>query len=230
MNPRSGLALAPESSAILASPDTEAGAAGHMTSHDGPWGIVIADASGHGPSAAVVMAMVHAVLHASPDRWPSPARALEHLNVHLHAKRIESSFVTAFFACYDPATHVLTYARAGHNPPLVMRPHGGAWEMQKLDAVGGLPLGVVDFAQYEETALTLAPGETLVLYTDGITDAVSPSRQPFGLAGLERSLTTCSGDPDCVIGHITEALREHEAGVRPSDDQTVVVMKVRGSA
>ncbi len=191
----------------------------------GPWGILIADASGHGPAAAVVMAMMHAIIEAYPHEPAGPAEVLAHANRHLVAKRIEHSFVTAFFAIYDPLTRRLAYARAGHNPPLVMRGDGQK-KMVRLDEVGGVPLGITDDVVYEQIDVQLEPGETLVLYTDGITEAQSPDGRFFGIKGIEASLGECSGEPACVIEHVSEALRTHEAGARPTDDQTIVAVQV----
>jgi sigma-B regulation protein RsbU (phosphoserine phosphatase) len=94
------------------------------TSADDRWAILIADASGHGPAAATVCAIVHSILHAYPQEPSGPAELLGHVNQHLCAKQIESSFVTAFLAFYQPATRELVYARAGHNPPLLISPAG----------------------------------------------------------------------------------------------------------
>ena len=79
---------------------------------------------------------------------------------------------------------------------------------------------------YETDTLQLHPGQSLVFYSDGITEALSPAGKMFGVAGIERSLIECTGEPDCAIQHITESMRKHEAGVRPNDDQTIVVMKL----
>jgi phosphoserine phosphatase RsbU/P len=191
---------------------------------DSPWGILIADASGHGPAAAVVMAMVHAIVHAYPSITRGPATVLEYLNAHLCAKRIESSFVTAFFAIYDPKTRAFTYARAGHDPPLLKNPGEGG-SVSRLDKIGGLPLGVLDDTKYEETSFVINPGQSVVLYTDGITDAACPGHTRFGIGGMERALTNCSGMPECVVSSITEALNSFESGVTPMDDQTIVVLR-----
>ena len=80
--------------------------------------------------------------------------------------------------------------------------------------------------KYSESSIVLHPGQTLILYTDGITEAKRPGGEMFGVEGIERSLVHCSGAPDCAISHITEALKEHQVNVRPNDDQTVVVMQI----
>ncbi len=195
---------------------------------DGCWGILIADASGHGPAAAVVMAMVHALVHAYPRCPDGPAEVLEHLNRHLNAKRIERSFVTAFLAFYDPRTRTLVYARAGHNPPLLLKrnEHGGEWCMERLDGVGNIPLGVLDDVTFDECSRQLEPAQTVVFYTDGITEARGAGGHMFGIEGIEQSLTVCTGEPDCAISHITSSLQQHQGSVRPDDDQTTVVMRV----
>ncbi|MHC4415177.1 MAG: PP2C family protein-serine/threonine phosphatase [Planctomycetota bacterium] len=190
----------------------------------GPWGMLIGDASGHGPAAAVVMAMLHAILHAYPRQPEGPAEVLEHANQHLAAKRIENSFVTAFLGVYEPAARRLTYARAGHNPPLLKNPGAGG-SVCRLDAVGGVPLGVIDDTRYEETTVELEPGQTLVLYTDGITEARGPDGTMFGMSGVERALTACTGEPACVVESITEPLHRHTGGIRPGDDQTIVAIR-----
>ena len=192
---------------------------------DGPWGFLIADASGHGPAAAVVMAMVHTMLHAYPGTIKSPGDVLAHLNQHLCAKRIESSFVTAFFAIYDPATHELHYARAGHNPPLLKNPGEGG-EVATLDAVGGIPLGIIEETTYDNHCVTLQPGQTLVLYTDGITEAKCPDGTMFDVDGLRQVLTQCTGEPQCVITSLTSALSGHICDAQPKDDQTIVAIRL----
>lgn len=197
---------------------------GSVADVEGPWGMLIADASGHGPAAAVVMAMLHAILHAYPQTPGGPAEMLEHVNRHLSSKRIEASFVTAFLGVYDPRTRRLTYARAGHNPPLIAAPGCGAG-VGRLDAVGGVPLGVINPVEYEEATVELEPGRMLLLYTDGITEARSPGGDMFGLHRIERALEACRGDAASVVQSITDPLARHEAGVRPSDDQTIVAIR-----
>jgi len=198
---------------------------GDAAKDDPRWAILIGDASGHGPGAAVVMAMVHAIMHAYPRRPEGPGEMLAYLNRHLSGKQIESSFVTAFLAFYCPKSHTITYARAGHNPP-ILRPRNGAnVPMRDLGDVGGLPLGILPDETYEESAFVLEPNYTLVLYTDGITEAMNDSSDEFGIGGIEQSLVDCSGEPQCAIGHITQSLRQHESGMRPKDDQTILAIQ-----
>ena len=192
---------------------------------NGPWGLLIADASGHGPAAAVLMAMLHSIVHAYPDVPEKPSLVLEHVNEHLHRKKLDGSFITAFLAMYHPNDRKLIYARAGHPPPLIKNPGPGG-STKRLDATGSIPLGVLPRAGYADAEVTLEPGQSLVMYTDGITEARAPGGRMFGVTGIEDALERCTGEPGCVVDSISEALHEHEGAVRPDDDQTLVVMRV----
>lgn len=192
----------------------------------GPWGLLIADAAGHGPSAAVLTAMLHTIIQSPHFTFESPSEALEYLNRRLYARPIGNSFVTAFFGVWDPSKRTLTYSRAGHNPPVLKtRGHGGA--VRWLDGAGGLPLGVIDEVGAGEETVALAPDQTLVLYTDGVTEARGRGGRMFGLQGVERALEECSGEPACVIQSLRDALARVQSG-RPSDDQTIIAAAVRG--
>jgi len=208
--------------------DEPPGDADAPANRDGEWALLVADAAGHGPAAATVVAMLNAILYAAPDELDGPAEVLAFANRHLVAKGMDGTFVTAVLARYCPVSRRLMYARAGHPPVLLMTPgqDGAPATVRRLDHSGGVPLGVIEGVTYDQESIVLEPGQSLVFYTDGITEALSPDGRMFGVAGIEHSLTECSGDPDCAISHITESLRVHEAGVRPNDDQTIVVMKV----
>jgi len=194
---------------------------------DGRWAIIIADVSGHGPAAAVVMAMVESMLASYAQTPDTTGQVFEYLNRHLCAKRIFSTFVTAFTALYDPATRELRYSRAGHPPPLLRTPSAnGHIDIAELDAVGGLPLGVMEDETYEDAVIKLEPGQTLTLYTDGIPETRCPAGNFFGTPGIIKAMRHCSGEAQCAVDTIMESVRKHEAGSRPQDDQTLVVMKI----
>lgn len=195
---------------------------------DGRWAIIIGDVSGHGPAAAVVMAMVESMLSSYPITPDTTGQVLEYLNQHLCAKRIFSTFVTAFHALYDPATRKLTYSRAGHPPPMWRKPTtNGQVDVDELGTVGGLPLGIMPEETYEDATIQLEPGQTLTLYTDGIPETRSPDGEFFGNEGIQNALRECSGEADCAVDSIMNHVRKHEAGQRPQDDQTLIVMKVK---
>jgi sigma-B regulation protein RsbU (phosphoserine phosphatase) len=155
---------------------------------EGPWGILIADASGHGPAAAVVTAMLDSILHAYTGDYAEPAGLLRHLNHHLHAKDVEHSFVTAFYAVFDPRTRDFAFSRAGHPPPL-LRPSGGG--LHSLLEAGSVPLGILPEPPFRTAVRRLGPGDLLLLYTDGITETVGPDGRFFGVEGVETALTAC---------------------------------------
>ena len=186
------------------------------------WMIIVADAAGHGPSAAVVVAMLHALLHAYPEAPTSPASVLEYLNSHLKERRVRFAFVTAWLGIYDPASRTLAYARAGHELPFLRRADG---LVSKLEGSHGFPLGVLDAVDANDASIQLDTGDTVVLYTDGITETRSPEEKPLGSRGIRRALTKCSGEAQCAVETIQRTVRDHEAGRRPGDDQTVVAFQ-----
>tara|TARA_R110002111_G_scaffold20477_1_gene48827 strand:- start:1091 stop:2419 length:1329 start_codon:yes stop_codon:yes gene_type:complete len=197
------------------------------TTPDGRWAILIGDVSGHGPAAAVVMAMVESMLASYPMTPTTTGQVFDYLNKHLCAKRIYDTFVTAFHALYDTNTRTLTYSRAGHPPALWRKPDSnGHVELEELDAVGGLPLGIMPEETYEDATVTLEPGQTLTLYTDGIPETRSPNGAFFGTTGIVNALRACSGEAGCAVDTVMQHVRKHEAGGRPQDDQTLVVMRV----
>lgn len=193
---------------------------------DGRWGILIADVAGHGAGAATVMAMLHAILHAYTGPQSTPDAVLAYANARLVHSRIEGSFTTAFLAVYDPRDGTLTYARSGHNPPR-LKSDGGA--VRSLDGAGVPPLGVLDEFPRERERLRLTPGDTLVLYTDGITEARDPDGRMFGAAGLDAALEGCTGAPDCVVDSVHAALFRHTGSLARHDDQTLVAIRYRGA-
>jgi len=194
---------------------------GRANDPEGRWVILVGDVSGHGPAAAVVMAMLHAILRTFPRSPESPGELLEYANRHLVAKRIANSFVTAFLAIYDPPTRQLSYACAGHPPPITKLGD----KIDKLAKVGDLPLGIAKQVKYESAHITLQPSHTLALFTDGITEASGPDGAHFGIDGVQSALTLCDGSPSCVIETINEQVRLHEKGLRPGDDQTILAIR-----
>lgn len=193
---------------------------------DGRWGLLIADVSGHGTPAAVMMAITHAIAHGHPGQPAPPSVLLEHINDRLARLYTAdaAAFVTAFYGIFDPPSRTLTYANAGHNPPRLKRCLDGT--VGGLDGVGGLPLGVFPGIRYEQATIGLVPGDQLVLYTDGVTDATDPSGRAFGLERLDSSLSTCREDADELIASVLRALDRFTSGHPAEDDRTMLVAKV----
>jgi phosphoserine phosphatase RsbU/P len=195
---------------------------------DGACGLFIADVSGHGTPAAVFMAITHAIAHTQPGTHTPPARLLEYLNHHLaRTYTRDGSFVTAFYAVLDPATRTLTYSRAGHNPPRLLR----GSQIISIEDSGALPLGILDEQPYAESITTLEKGDLLLLYTDGITEA-SPvpisgqSRRLFGTKRLDQVLLDSpSVSPQQIITNIRAAVATFTDDAPAADDQTLLALR-----
>jgi phosphoserine phosphatase RsbU/P len=199
---------------------------------DGTWGFLIADVSGHGAAAATIMAMFHGILHAYTGAGGrsgdvrSPDVVLRYANRKLYEAGLEGNFVTAFFAVYDPERAMLTYARSGHNPPLLK--DGASGEVVHLEGEGAPPLGLFEPYEITCTQVKLKRMDTVILYTDGITEAFSASREMFGPARLDAALTRCNGSPDCVVDSVHTALYQHTGTMTRADDQTLVALRYVG--
>jgi sigma-B regulation protein RsbU (phosphoserine phosphatase) len=196
--------------------------------YGGRWGLFIGDVSGHGTPAAVLMAITHALAHAQPGTHTPPEVLLEYLNNHLsRAYTRDGSFVTAFYAILDPPKRTLTYSRAGHNPPRLVRGD----RVLSLEEIGALPLGIIEGQAYEETTVRLEPGDLLLLYTDGITEAAVPrsgqeTNALFGVERLDKLLLDCrSNSADECIGRIRAAVSAFCEDAPPADDQTLIAMR-----
>lgn len=187
--------------------------------------VVIADVAGHGAGAATVMAMVRTLLHGRETRSLGPGGMLGFLNERLADRSMEGRFVTAFIAEFDRARRRIRYANAGHNRPVR---HAGSGAVDTIDGAAGLPLGVLEGERYEEAELEIGPGQTLVLYTDGVTEAKgpAPAREMFGEGRLIDTLRECTGAPACVIESVHEGLYAHTRELSRSDDQTIVAVRV----
>lgn len=195
---------------------------------DSGWGIFLADVSGHGAPAAVLMAITHAIAHAKPQAHAPPAVQLSYLNTRLaRAYTRDGSFITAFYAVLDPAKRTLTYSRAGHNPPRLVR--GG--RVIALNGDGALPMGILDNQEFHESTLQLERGDLLLLYTDGITEAAPPV--PAGaqrdLFGVERLDSLLLEDPGQSAARCLAKIRERVGafcnGAPATDDQTLIAIR-----
>ncbi len=194
---------------------------------DGRWGLLIADVSGHGTPAAVMMAVTHSIAHTYPGDPERPGSLLNFINHHLATRYTADieAFVTAFYGIFDPATKTLSYASAGHNPPRLKRCEDGS--VLSLDGVGNLPLGVDVEMIYDEATLALRSGDQLVFYTDGITEATGPDgRSMFGTTRLDEALENCQLTADGLIQTVLDALAAFTGDAPAADDRTMLVAKV----
>jgi sigma-B regulation protein RsbU (phosphoserine phosphatase) len=148
---------------------------------------------------------------------------LDYANAQLADKRIEESFVTAFLGAWDAAARTFTYARAGHNPPMLLKSSG---DIVELDAVGSLPLAIMPDTRYEQHVQPLESGDLLVLYTDGIVEAANDRGDPFGEERLAQTIRAATGSAANILAALQQAVGEHLQGTRSRDDQTLVVLRV----
>jgi sigma-B regulation protein RsbU (phosphoserine phosphatase) len=193
---------------------------------DGRWGIFIADVSGHGTPAAVLMAVTHAIAHTRPGPPMPPPTLLDYLNEHLTTRYTDLSgtFVTAFYGIYDPANRRLTYSSAGHNPPRVKRCQDGS--LLSLGAARGLPLGVFSDTRYGEAEQPLQVGDQIIFYTDGITEAHNPRGDLFGTVRLDHELENCALQAEALRDSILHAVETFADGRPAEDDRTLIVARI----
>lgn len=192
---------------------------------DGRWGFLIADVCGHGTPAAVLMAIMHALAHTAPHDTMAPGALLAYVNDRLAARyTANGTFVTAFYAIFDPKDRSLIYASAGHNPPRVKRCSDGT--MFILDQAQSLPLGIAENISYDEARVSLIQGDQVVLYTDGITEAFNDRNEIFEVSRLDDVLANCGIDANALIRSVVGAVEEFTAGRPADDDRTLVVLKV----
>jgi serine phosphatase RsbU (regulator of sigma subunit) len=190
---------------------------------DGRTVVLVADASGHGASAAVLMAMTRVLLHTAPGLPDHPDRLLARLNDQLVGALPSAWFVTACAAVIDPASGAIEYSLAGHPAPWLV--HGGG-RPECLASPGGPPLGAFEGSLYRSGATVLAPGETLVLHTDGLTEAMAPDRELFGEVRLRDALGASSnGDLAGLRRTLLERVDGHRAGAPLSDDLTLLLLR-----
>lgn len=196
---------------------------------DGGIVMVVADVSGKGLPAALYMARLSAELRAQVAIEPSLAAVLARLNDTFRQLRKEVMYITCALAALQPDEHRLEIALAGHPPPILMR--GGRVDPATgEDLGGGLPLGLFAdgelLSPYTSTRIDLAPGDTVLLYSDGITEATNPQQEEYGTERLVETLMRAPGDLPAISRHLLHGLETFRAG-RPADDDTTMVFLQR---
>jgi phosphoserine phosphatase RsbU/P len=186
--------------------------------------LTIGDASGHGLAAALMIANVQSSLRtAALFAGSDMAAVLKAVNRQVHASSLADRYATLFCGVFDGAARTLAYANAGHNPPMVIRRDGSVIWLES----GGAPVGLFPDSTYEERAVELRPGDLVLAYTDGVTEAVKPDGEEWGVEGLGRAAaasgTYCADD---VVEAVFTSMDEFSQG-RQTDDATVVVLRVR---
>ncbi|MEX2195065.1 MAG: SpoIIE family protein phosphatase [Thermoleophilaceae bacterium] len=190
---------------------------------DARWAVVIGDVCGKGADAAATTALARYTLRAAAMRERRPGRVLEQLNEALLRQRDDRQFCTVAYASVDVGAHgaELTVACGGHPAPVVVRRDGGV----EITPCGGTLLGVVGDPELAEAAVGLSPGDAIVLYTDGVTEA----RTPDGLFGTDRLVTVAGGAAGRSATEIARRIEEAAASGELRDDLAIVVLRVPDS-
>jgi serine phosphatase RsbU (regulator of sigma subunit) len=195
----------------------------YMEVADGTLGFALGDVAGKGPPAALLSALVQGILTAQGTLAQGPAATIAHVNDALFRRAIESRFVTMLYARLDAAGRI-TYCNAGHNPPLVL----GRDRIRRLDR-GGPILGLFEGVPFEEETLALEPGECLVVFSDGVSEALSATGDEFGESRIVDAIRTAgAGDSNGLLGALIGAVRDWAKGAAQNDDVTALVIRYRG--
>jgi phosphoserine phosphatase RsbU/P len=192
---------------------------------DGRWGIFVADVSGHGTPAAVLMAVTHSIAHTVPGEPDPPSKLMSHVNRTLARFYTggNGTFVTGFYGIFDPKTRKLRYSSAGHPRPRLKRASG---EIVEINASSGLPLGIDPDETFSDEQILLRSGDVLVIYTDGITESRQPGGDLFGTERLDGVLAAADGEVEHTIRNILLTVEEFTDSAAPEDDQTLIVARV----
>lgn len=194
---------------------------------DGRLVIALGDVSGKGTAAALLMSSLHAAIHAQSASHDSLVETISAVNRYLADNIPANRFVTLFYAELDPESGALSFLNAGHNPPLIVHAAGTVEQL----ASGGLPLGIKPDAEYREGRTRLQQGDVLVIYSDGVTEAVSPSGEEFGATRLYEVVSrNVNASAAGIRDRIESSLTKFAQGTSAADDITLVIVKRQAEA
>jgi sigma-B regulation protein RsbU (phosphoserine phosphatase) len=182
--------------------------------------VALGDVSGKGAPAALLTAAVQGMFTVEADLAAGPAGTIAKINRGLKQRNIESKFVTMFFGVLSEDGS-LVYCNGGHNAPVLLSRRG----VSRLET-GGMILGMFDFASYDQERLTLEPGDTLVIFSDGISEAQNPGGEEYGDDRLIACLEANRGAAPAVMREaLLASARTFAAGAMQSDDMTVLIVR-----
>ena len=190
---------------------------------EGRVGFVVGDVTDKGVPAALVMSATRSVLRASAQRLIEPGTVLERVNDHLCPDMPEKMFVTCLYGVLDPASGLLRFANAGHDVPYVKTADG----VEELRA-RGMPLGLMPGMKYEEKEAVLAPGESVLLHSDGIVEAHDPDREMFGFPRLKETVADAPGGQQLIDRVLRDLTGFTGPGTEQEDDITMVTLERSG--
>jgi len=195
---------------------------------DGRIGLAVADVSDKGVPAALFMMSTRTLLKGAAIGHEGPGDVLREVNDLLNESNESAMFVTVLYGVYDPATREFTYANGGHNTPLVVHADGSSTE---LPLTGGVALGVMPELPYDQGTVTLAPDDTVVLYTDGVTEAMNAEGEEFGVDRLQETFAASPPqDAQQANQTVFEAVHAFAGETPQSDDVTCLVFRPREAA
>lgn len=189
---------------------------------DDKLGVVIGDVADKGVPSAIFMARAHALIMAEADMGKTAGEVMHVVNRHITRLQKTTQFVTVLYGILDLKTRVFSYARAGHEPPLMLHPDG---TVERIPHSSGMALGLWDTITLDERAVTLSPGSTFLLFTDGLTDCRDTHGEPFGLERIKQTLSGLSGaNAQKACDHLLETLIDYQDGSKQDDDVTLVAI------
>lgn len=191
----------------------------------GQVGLVTADVSGHGVPAAFFMAVARTYLRDLAVQYPAPGECLAHANEVLCSQNPLLLFVTVCYCTFDPQSGLLRYANGGHNPPYVRRTDG---RVEALNGAAGPALGAIPGVEFPDHRLQLGPGDRLVLYTDGVTEAFNSAHEAYGAERLIAEVRAAGeGAAAALVERICRSVTTFSGGAPQADDITLTVLAWR---
>jgi sigma-B regulation protein RsbU (phosphoserine phosphatase) len=181
---------------------------------------LVADVSGKGVPAALLVSTVHAVVHLQIDEAKTVSELIARIDRHLQRYAATRKFLTVFFGFLEPDSGTLRYVSAGHNPALLQRASGAIEQVKAT----GVPLGMFPNATWKEEALTVGRGDLLCVYTDGVSEALNAADEEFGLERLSRLLDPATA-PEAICGAVFDEVEAFAADVPQYDDQTLLLIR-----
>ncbi len=191
----------------------------------GRMGLLIADVSGKGVPAALYMALSRTIIRNNALRGRSAAEVLISANRYIQEDSQANMFLTAFYGELDTRNGRFTFVNAGHNRPLWWQAATGEFHELRTK---GIVIGILPHVQLEERTITLAPGDLLLMYTDGITEATNTDREEFDVSGLQNAVSHAlmtDGNPQTVVAVVLDAVKTFSGDVSQADDFTLLVVK-----
>jgi sigma-B regulation protein RsbU (phosphoserine phosphatase) len=186
--------------------------------------LAVADASGKGLAAALMIANVQSSLRTAASFAPAdPAAVVDAVNRQVYSSSLDDRFATLFYGVLDGTTRTLRYINAGHNSPMVIRKGQSVMQLEP----SGPPVGIFPDTIYRESTVELSRGDLILAYTDGVIEALNPEGDEWGTRGLLAAVAKCDAErPDEIVEAIFASLDDFSQG-RQTDDATVAVVRVR---